>query len=182
MIRSAGALEFVHQDISSITSGFTIADTSFHHVAVTRSSNSIIFYLDGVPSSAFSDPGSLGFHGNCAIGNDAALSSDPAGIVDEVAIYDRALTAAQIQGISAAGSEGKCTTGFLPRFAPTLKLNEAGTQMTLIAQPGTECVLYASSNLVNWTAIATNVAIGPILNFTDPSPPGTSRFYYIGAH
>jgi len=179
VIRSSGALEFVHQDIGSITSGFEIADTRFHHVAVTRSANSIIVYLDGVASSAFSDPGSLAFHGNCAIGNDAALSSNPAGIVDEIALYNHALTSAEIQGIFTAGSEAKCTAGFLPRFAPALKLDAAGTHITLITQPGTENVLYASSNLVNWTAIATNVATGSILNFIDPSR-GTSRFYHSG--
>src|SRR5207249_6984449 len=39
-------------DISGIPSSFQIADTSWHHLAVTRSGSSVVFYLDGTPYPA----------------------------------------------------------------------------------------------------------------------------------
>jgi hypothetical protein len=80
----------------------------FHHVAGTYDGNVMRLFVDGV------EVGNFAVSGMVAVGNNVALSSPPGpapalnGAVDEVTIYDRALTASEIQAIFDAGGVGKC--------------------------------------------------------------------------
>jgi len=94
---------------------FTITDTNWHHVAVTQSGPAFtggtqtVFYLDGVAETVGYAP-QFSFSTNAAIGSrgDAQTSDVFFGVIDELSIYDRALSAAQIQAIFAADTAGKC--------------------------------------------------------------------------
>lgn len=91
--------------------GLTVTDLNFHHVAVTKSGPTVIFYVDGIATTAPDyDPGFV-FTTGAAIGSGTVFLNGFLGIVDEVAIYDRALTADEIQPIFNAGSAGKCPPG-----------------------------------------------------------------------
>ena len=68
----------------------------FHHVAGTYDGRVMRLYLDGV------QVGRLAVSGKVGRGSDVELSSSSEtlnGLLDEVGIYDRALSAAEIQGI-----------------------------------------------------------------------------------
>lgn len=99
-----------------LTPNFTITDTNWHHVAVTRSGPAFtggtqtIFYLDGVADTPTSYAPSFTFTTNAAIGSRGDAQTDNVffGAIDELAIYDRALSAAQITTIFNAGTAGKC--------------------------------------------------------------------------
>jgi hypothetical protein len=79
----------------------------WYHLAVTKNGSVWTFYMDGAVLGTATDPTSI---------------SDPAapltigraegflfnGLVDEVSLYNRALTAAEIRAIYSAGSGGKC--------------------------------------------------------------------------
>lgn len=96
-----------------------VADGNWHHIAVTvtRSSNQgILFYLDGV-STQFGNPtahpSTLDNTDNLRIGrNSSSTISDPIGtfkgILDEIELFNRALTKEEIVSIFNAGSAGKC--------------------------------------------------------------------------
>lgn len=83
----------------------TISDTNFHHLAVTKSGNKVIFYIDGMAHYApsydtefmFSTIAAIGARGdnwdNCFFG-----------LIDEIAVYDHALTAAEIREDSDVGN------------------------------------------------------------------------------
>ncbi|MBI2089680.1 MAG: tandem-95 repeat protein [Deltaproteobacteria bacterium] len=105
-----GALFLTKVGDTGVNAGLVIRDTEWHHVAVTKGGGTVIFYLDGVGATApFSyDPGFF-FTTNVAIGirPDINLNSFP-GLIDEVELYNRALSAAEIQAIFNAGSAGKC--------------------------------------------------------------------------
>jgi hypothetical protein len=76
----------------------TITDTDFHHLAVTKSGSTVVFYVDGIayPAPAY-DPGFV-FSTVAAIGaRGDNLDNSFFGIIDEIAIYNRALSAAEIQ-------------------------------------------------------------------------------------
>jgi PKD repeat protein len=76
----------------------------FHHVAGTYDGSVMRLYLDGV------DVGNLAVSGTVATGDGVNLSSqwDPMdGLIDEVGIYNRALSVDEIQAIYNAGSAGK---------------------------------------------------------------------------
>jgi Concanavalin A-like lectin/glucanases superfamily len=99
-----------------------LRDGFFHHVAMTVSRNSTTggnLYVDGAVVLTF-DPtalnGSLINSEPLRIGNHPALDLNCffKGIIDEVSIYDRALSTNEIQAIYNAGSEGKCMSPCTP--------------------------------------------------------------------
>ena len=86
-----------------------ITDLNFHHVAVTKSDSTVIFYVDGVPSPPQSYGEVFEFTTNPGIGaRGDNFTSSFLGVVDELSVYNRALNADEIQAIYAAGSAGKC--------------------------------------------------------------------------
>ncbi len=95
-----------------------IGDTNFHHIAgiVDRGSNMLTIYLDSVPrqSVSIAGIGSLVNTASLFIGHpstEAPTVVQPfRGVIDEVEIFNRALTAAEVQAIYNAGSAGKCKT------------------------------------------------------------------------
>lgn len=107
-----GRLLFGKVGYSSVSSVFAITDTNtFHHVAVTKSGSNVVLYVDGVAQSVGPyDPGFV-FGGTTAIGargDDYATSF--LGSVDEVSVYNRALSTTEVQAIHNAGSGGKCVS------------------------------------------------------------------------
>lgn len=87
----------------------------WYHVAVTNAGTRVTLYLDGAvvasgdlridtPSGTHLFVGSL----------PGETSKRLDGLVDEVGIYDRALSAAEIQAIFLAGSNGRCREAAIP--------------------------------------------------------------------
>lgn len=93
-----------------------INDGNFHHVAVTRLGNIISIYIDGLIDASDTKPGIVNsvnspelIAGKAACtGVDGTLSFT--GLLDELEIFDRALSTSEIQSIVSAGSAGKCRT------------------------------------------------------------------------
>ncbi len=96
--------------------GSTALQTSvWYHVAMTYDGASLKLYLNG------------NLDGSLAVSGPVVISPDPLlvgghkigpwnfhGLVDELSLYGRALSAAEIQGIYQAGDAGKCFTPFAP--------------------------------------------------------------------
>ncbi|MBI2361462.1 MAG: LamG domain-containing protein, partial [Deltaproteobacteria bacterium] len=92
----------------------SVNDGNFHHVAIVRSGTRVSLYIDGVLDSSGTTSGVTN------IGNSASLEAGKStctgvdgtefftGLLDEIEIYNRALSASEIQAIFAAGSAGKC--------------------------------------------------------------------------
>jgi hypothetical protein len=94
---------------SSVESAAQVADTGWHHVAVTKSGSVVVFYLDGTAYLAPDFYGELLFEWNVAIGASGDFYANSfGGLIDELSVYSRALSAAEVAAISAAGSSGKC--------------------------------------------------------------------------
>jgi hypothetical protein len=95
---------------SGVVSLQAITDTNFHHVAVTKNGSTVYFYLDGNPEQvADYDPGFV-FGGPFAVGTRGGdFVGSLLGLVDEVSVYNRALSAEEIQAIYSADGTGKCS-------------------------------------------------------------------------
>jgi hypothetical protein len=140
--------------INSVSSGASITDTNFHHVAVTKIGSAVVFYVDGIAYSApsynpgFTFPGSFWIGG---IGNNYNFY----GTIDEVSVYNRALTAVEIQNIYAALVSGKCAVPFAPFIVlqPTNQTVTTGSNVTLIATSGGTLPL-----AYQWKFKGTNIA------------------------
>jgi hypothetical protein len=109
-LRNEGRLLLTKVGVDVVYSTRTITDTSsFHHVAVTKSGSTVVFYIDGVPETVGPyDPGFL-FNSPVTIGASMAeLLVTFLGWIDEVSVYNRPLSGAEIGAIYAAGVGGKC--------------------------------------------------------------------------
>ena len=99
----------------SIPSAATVNDNVFHHVAVVFDGTTETSYLDGSVFSSlpYTQIGISTFF-TLGVGDTAGgPSSVPGwwnftGLIDEPTVYNRALTATEIQSLVSAGSRGKC--------------------------------------------------------------------------
>ena len=100
-------------DVDGVYSSFHVTDTQWHHLAVTTSGGTVVFYLDGVAYPAgsynrtyeFYTPAAIGVRGDTVNGDNNASFF---GTIDELAIYSRGLAATEISALYSAGSAGKC--------------------------------------------------------------------------
>jgi hypothetical protein len=89
----------------------TVATTGvWYHLAAVKSATSFALYVNGqLQDSRSPVPNFLDTHaGTLRIGANAIEGAHLNGLIDEVAIYDRALPATEIQAIFLAGGQGKC--------------------------------------------------------------------------
>lgn len=97
-----------------VQSPFRVDDDVFHHLAGVRHSSGYELYVDGqlvatrVEPARNSDSTAPLFIGIQAISTNGSVMFPFQGLVDEVEIFDRALTGAEIQALFAADSAGKC--------------------------------------------------------------------------
>ncbi len=102
-------LSFVGQS-QVLSPNLAITDTNWHHVAVIRSGSQTVFYLDGAPDTPINYAPQFSFTTNAAIGSRGDGQTDNVffGAIDELAIYNRELSASEIQSIYNSGTTGKC--------------------------------------------------------------------------
>ena len=123
-VANDGRLILSRTDIDGVLSTPLLTDTNWHHLAVTKAGTNAIFYLDGVPQAtpAYTEHQPYTF-------DDATCSCDAAiaigsrgdarggtfyGMIDEPAVFSRALSASEILSIYSAGSAGLCPTACGP--------------------------------------------------------------------
>ncbi|MDP2335268.1 MAG: SdrD B-like domain-containing protein [Bacteroidota bacterium] len=95
-----------------------VADGKWHHIAITvsrKDQKGILFYLDGVETQ-YGDPtlhpGPLTNSGPLKIGSQSHMEGYFFnGILDEIELFNRVITKAEIVSIFNAGSSGKCKLG-----------------------------------------------------------------------
>lgn len=79
---------------------------AFHHIAGTYDMQVMRLYFDGVQVGSLKISGVIAYGGYGGFSNPDVETLD--GLLDEVGIYNCALTASEIQEIHKAGSSGKC--------------------------------------------------------------------------
>jgi hypothetical protein len=116
-LHSSGQLFLSTIGYSTVQQSLAVTDTNFHHVAVSKSGTTVVFYLDGVASSSSAYSTTFTFTSAAAIGGRGdTLSNSFLGCIDELSIYKRALSLAEIQSIYNAKVTGKCPQIFPPAF------------------------------------------------------------------
>lgn len=96
-----GTVHLGKADFLETTAGPALTDTNWHHIAVAKSGGIVTVYIDGMayPASTTFNPGFV-FSANCAIGMRADnMDQSFLGNIDEVSVYNRALSAAEIQSL-----------------------------------------------------------------------------------
>jgi hypothetical protein len=153
-----GSLNLVKIGFSGVNTSALLVDTNYHHVAVTKSSSNVVFYLDGVPypAAAF-DPG-FAFSGVAAIGARGDLSHSFLGSIDELSFYSRALSGSEIQTIYHAGIYGKCSG-----TPPMLRITKSGQNLLLTWPASSEGFQLQEAGALTFPVTWTNVPAAPVI-------------------
>ncbi|HZL79849.1 MAG TPA: LamG-like jellyroll fold domain-containing protein [Candidatus Limnocylindrales bacterium] len=159
--------------------GPVLNTNQWYHVAVTSGgTNSITLYLNGTNVASGSLPFDTPAGSQLFIGGVSAPfnTRQMVGLIDEVSIYNRALTPAEIQSIYNAGSAGKCFTPVPPSITsqPTNQTVFAGqTASFSVSASGTPPLSYQwrfnTTNIVgatNTTLILPNAQLTNAGNYT----------------
>lgn len=166
-------------------------DTAWHHYAAVAVSGQIdpVLYIDGVPQSVTLRNGTATLalssttrplHMGAFVDTQSGWLNYSDTMIDEPAVYDRALTAAEIQAIYNAGSAGKCPSSQTNCVSPPSGLVSwwAGEGNTLDYVGGNNGTLQGSVTFVpgqvgqafglNGTNAYVNIASSPALKPTGP--------------
>jgi hypothetical protein len=165
-----------------------VTDGRWHHVAAVFTPLQATLYVDGIAGTVVA---LAGFAPNTTqplyLGEDPATSDRfYTGLLDEVSLYNRALSAAEIQTIYNAGSAGKCVA-VLPPSPPVIgSITLRGGKLVISGTNGAarnNYLVLVSTNVAlprsNWTRLMTNVfdASGNF-SFTNAIDPATPQLFY----
>ena len=106
--RRQGVTDGVVSQLSALYPEVTILDTGWHHLAITKSGSTVVFYVDGIGYPAPPYDSTFDFYTDVAIGaRGDDFESTFRGAVDEILIFNRILTADEIRAISTVGASGR---------------------------------------------------------------------------
>jgi hypothetical protein len=157
------------------TWGGSVLTNQWTHLAGTYDGTALSIYVNGVPVS------SVGLNGALVPSTSPLnIGRDPSnigrlfhGLIDEVSIYSRALSAGEIAAIYAAGAAGKCKPSPPPAIftQPTNETARGGaTANFIIAATGSQPLTYQW--LFNGTNIAATTNYSLTINKAQPSNAG----------
>ena len=144
----------------------TLQISNWNHVALTFDGTSRTFYVNGTFAGSSNSPVAVPDNNGAAIGDVAPTHSAAQfqGQIDEVALFNRALSSNEISAIYAAGTNGMCKDTLPPTIlaSPTNQYVALGSNVTLtVTAGGTPSLsyqwLFNGTNLSG--AMASNLAI-----------------------
>ncbi len=164
----------------------------WYHLAVTRSGNTYTLYINGVQVSSASDPHVLADTSAPMTIGQSYPGNYFNGLLDEIGIYNRALSTAEIQSIFNAGSYGQCKTASFTGSGMNVPVQTTGADLTFseVTTAGTSSVTpidpatvgqvpggFAVSNSAAYEISTTAAFTGPVtLAFKVPGPISQSDF------
>ena len=122
----------------------------FYHVAGTYDGTNFNLYVNGTLQGQLSEATTMAY-GEWFIGSTATISRTWNGVINEVSIYNRALSLSEIQSIYNAGSAGKCMGS--PPTIQTAMQSGSSITFTWSATPTNMYQIQSTTNLApaNWT-------------------------------
>jgi hypothetical protein len=195
-VANDGRLILSRTDIDGVISAPLLTDVNWHHLAVTKAGSTAVFYVDGLPQATPAygphepytfDDATCSCSAAIAIGSRGdARGGTFYGMIDEPAVFNRALSASEIQSIYAAGSAGICHEPPSILKQPSsqkVTLSRAADGTTWLrgsAVPGRLYIIETSTNLLNWEQIGVTTINGTAaFEFQDTNAPSSMRFYRV---
>jgi hypothetical protein len=143
----------------------------FVAVSVSQSARNVLFYIDGVANSTVAlIPTDVSNTSAFWVGASPLGGNRPwLGDLDEVEVYDRALSTNELYGIYSAGPCGKCKPpcATIAVICPTDKTVPCGSAWTFDLPLASSC---CGSNVITSTGVVTNVIITATGTVTNSGP------------
>ncbi|HWY75086.1 MAG TPA: LamG-like jellyroll fold domain-containing protein [Verrucomicrobiae bacterium] len=162
----------------NVISTTTISTGVWYHVAGVRGPTATQLYVNG----QLQGQAAIGFaqdYGTLPLffgtSGESYWDHKLAGTLDEVSLYNRALSSNEIAAIYAIGAGGKCKGASGPLLTQFAK-NGGNVSFTLIGQPGHTYNINASSDLKNWSTVTTVTLSNSTMVITQ-TMSGARKFY-----
>jgi len=131
----SGKLESWISNNNQLIGTISVQLSNWNHVALTYDGTNRVFYVNGGFAGSGSAPWVTPDNGGAAIGDVAPThaAAQFQGMIDEVAVFNRALSSDEIAGIYAAGTNGMCQDALPPTIlsSPTNQFVALGSNVTL---------------------------------------------------
>jgi septal ring-binding cell division protein DamX len=173
--------------VDAVTFPWSAQPGQWYHLAVTRNNSTYTLYIDGLQGNSANED-------HVIADSSAALTIGQGfnGLLDEIGIYNRALSTAEIQSIFNAGSYGQCKTASFTGSGQNVIVQTTGADLTFsqVTTTGTSSVVpidpatvgqvpggFAVSNSVAYEISTTASFSGPVtLAFRVPGPISQTDF------
>jgi hypothetical protein len=161
-----------------------VNDGLFHHIAVTRNNLLATIYVDGSVVASNFAAGVVMLSNNvpCFAAISPCSGENPfTGVLDEIQVYNRAITANEVQAIYAAGTNGMCPPAPL-MFTGTPNYSRSnGVILDASLRSGQSYHIQGNTNLssTNWTTL-TNFVAGPapVFDFTNKGATNVPQQFF----
>ncbi|HSY16849.1 MAG TPA: immunoglobulin domain-containing protein, partial [Candidatus Acidoferrales bacterium] len=153
-----------HFGTTCYNGGIAVTPNAWNHVALVYTGTTLQFFVNGVPGTLLGSSPLYDYNLNTSIigGNVNGSSTTKSyfnGLIDELAVYNRALSSNEIAAIYLAGSAGKCTPVPVVSSVPAIyNVSPAsGTVGTAVTISGTNFSATSASNIVYFGAVQAHV-------------------------
>ena len=159
--RQVGVTQF---GVGDYNFGYIVPAGAWTHLAFVGTSGGTSLYVNGVLQSTLANsmPLPRGYIGAGYVTSSAKFVDYMLGSLDEVLLFNRALSGPEINAIYAAGGAGLVRA---PQFTSLLPMSGGQFGMSLRGQTGKSFTIYSSEDLIAWRRLATL-----------PNPSGTIGF------
>jgi hypothetical protein len=157
---------------------FNPQTNQWYHLGLTREGSVYRLYLNGAPAATETNSSPIP-SANAPLTIGQAEDFFMQGLMDEISIYDRALTPGEIAGIYQAGSFGTCHSSQPFTIAqPGFNSSRQFQFQILGGQAGVAIQVQASSDLAHWSNIWQTTNINGSELFSDPNTDLNPRRFY----
>ncbi len=156
---------------------YTVPLNTWVHLAFVNDGSQTTLYANGVSQGSIAAvPLPRAYIGATYVGSNGKFVDFMLGSLDEIMVFNRALSAAEISTISSAGSVGfaraPMVTGMVPVSASQFQINLRGIT-------GKTFSIYRSLDLQTWTRLSTISNPSGNIQFTDNNATNDTGFYRI---
>jgi hypothetical protein len=159
----------------SVATTFPLTPATWHHLVGTFDGKTARVYVDGTLQGSTDTSGTMANQGAAPEVYLNFFGSEAQGLIDEVAVYSRALSLGEVQSHFNAGAAGMCKetalTGFAVFFPGTARIELRGP-------PAKVLTLQSSTNLLNWSVLTTLTGFTGTGQYSDTNAGAFPRRFY----
>jgi GH25 family lysozyme M1 (1,4-beta-N-acetylmuramidase) len=167
---------FTRFGIADYNFGYTVPQNTWVHLAFVASGTQMQLYANGLIAGtvATNIPLPRAYIGAGYVNSGGTIVDYMLGSLDEILLFNRALSSSEINAIYAAGSAGLVRA---PEFTGTLPLGDGQFGLNLRGITGEPFTIYSSPDLAAWTSLGTAPNPTGAVQFIDNSATNAQNFY-----